>query len=108
MLRIIRKSQLANRMRAYKVILDGQSVGEVRNGEDFHCDLSPGKHRLQLKVDWCGSNVVEFEVQAGQSLAFSCGCILRGWLFWVPFSEVWYTTFARNKFLWIEEGPAVG
>jgi hypothetical protein len=61
MIRIKRDSGYADRLRAYKVVLDGDVIAEIRNGQQLDLDVPPGRHRLQLKIDWCRSNCVDFE-----------------------------------------------
>lgn len=73
-----RDSGYVDFIRRYKVLLDGEQIGAIRNGGRFECQVPPGRHVLQLKIDWCGSNAVEFEVGAGEAIRFECGSNLRG------------------------------
>lgn len=76
---ITRDSGFADFARRYKVVLDGEEIGVVKNGGSFECPVSNGRHALQLKVDWCSSSVVEFEIAASEPIHFECGSNLRGW-----------------------------
>ena len=53
MIRLKRDSGYADRMRAYKVILDGKEVTKIRNGQQIELDVAPGNHEVYLKIDWC-------------------------------------------------------
>ena len=77
MIIITRDSGWVDRARAYKVSLDGKVIGKVKNGQEIQFDVPPGKHKLHLKLDWCRSNIVEFEVLDGP-VEFECGSNLRG------------------------------
>ena len=61
-----------DRLRAYKVIIDDQPVGQLRNGQDFNREVSPGSHRLQIKIDWTGSEELHVTVQPGETASFIC------------------------------------
>ena len=76
-LTIVRDSGYADRIRAYRVILDGQKIGEIRNGETKQFPIAPGRHRIALKVDWCGSKPVDFTVTETDNLAFQAKSNLR-------------------------------
>ena len=60
-------SRWADRARMYQVVLDDVIIGDIRNGESQTFQISPGSHRLRLKVDWVGSPEARFHVETGQS-----------------------------------------
>ena len=76
---LVRDSGFADYTRQYKIIVDGEEKGRIKNGGTFECVIAPGRHTLELKVDWCGSNLVEFEVVCNETAYFNCGSNLRGW-----------------------------
>ena len=76
---ISRKREFADYLRRYKVIIDGQEKGRIKNGASFECPLAPGRHSLELKIDWCGSETLEFDLTTNQTVRFECGSNLRGW-----------------------------
>lgn len=41
-------------------------VGKLRPMRPFRCDLAPGEHTLQIRIDSTGSPVHELLIQAGQ------------------------------------------
>lgn len=77
MLTIVRNSTVADGTRAYKVVLDGVVVGKVKNGETVEFALTPGKHVLHLKIDWCRSDIVEFDSAEGNE-RYVCGALVAG------------------------------
>lgn len=97
MIRIKRDTGYADRIRAYKVVLDGNVIGEIRNGQQVEVDVAPGKHQLNLKIDWCRSNIVDFEMNQ-DAVEFECGSNLRG--FKILFAIV-YATFLRSQYIWL-------
>lgn len=100
-LTIQRDTGYADRMRAYKVILDGRVVAKIKNGQRVTLEIDTGEHELFLKVDWCRSNKLNFSTQTGEDVAFSCGSSLRGMKVFLVF---FYATILRHKYLWL--GPA--
>lgn len=48
-------------MHIYKVVLDGNIIGHIKNGEEKEFDIPEGNHDLFLKIDWCRSNVLSFK-----------------------------------------------
>lgn len=63
---------LRDRLRSYRVELDGKIIGKLRSGErtDFH--IEPGHHRIRMKGDWTGSQTLSFEIKKGAVAHFEC------------------------------------
>jgi hypothetical protein len=99
LLKIVRDSGYADRLRAYKVIVDGKTAGEIRDGETKDFPVSAGQHNLSLKIDWCGSQTIQFTVANGDALTFDAKSNLRG-----PklVAALWYALFARSSYLHLE------
>ena len=100
LLKIVRDSGYADRLRAYKVIVDGKTAGEIRNGETKEFPISRGQHDLLLKVDWCGSKNIQFTVADGDALTFDAKSNLRGPRLLLA---LWYSVFAPGSYLLIEQ-----
>ncbi|MCK4911596.1 MAG: hypothetical protein KAR83_08125 [Thermodesulfovibrionales bacterium] len=97
MINIVRGKSYVDALRAYKIILDGNVIGEIKNGQEIEFDLPPGKHEISLKIDWCGSNCIEFECDV-DTVEFECGSNLQGWRMLLVFI---YIIFHRNKYIWL-------
>ena len=65
-----RSRELNNKIRIFKIHIDGKQVGEIRYGETIDFEVTPGRHEVVAKVDWCRSQVVEFEVTEDQTKVF--------------------------------------
>jgi len=100
MIKIKRDSGYADRLRAYKIVVDGNVVGEIKNHQEIELDISHGKHELFLKIDWCRSNVVEFEWDGNGDIKFECGSNLRGLKILL---SILYITFLHSKYIWLKE-----
>lgn len=100
MLKITRLNSYMDRLRSYKVIIDGNLYAEIKSGETKHIDLNPGEHTIYLKIDWCRSNIVNFKVLENDTVEFNCGNSAQGWKSWFV---IFYVIFLKNKYLWIKE-----
>ncbi|MGQ2992391.1 MULTISPECIES: hypothetical protein [unclassified Variovorax] len=68
--------------RRYKVVIDGEEAGTIGNGGRFETEVEAGAHTLQLRIDWCSSNLLEFFAPEGGQLGLECGSNLRGRHIW--------------------------
>ena len=100
LLRIVRDSGYADRLRAYKVVVDGDTTGEIRNGETKEFPISGGQHNLALKIDWCGSKTIQFAVVEGDVVTFEAKSNLRG-----PklLAAMWHALFAWSSWIILTE-----
>jgi hypothetical protein len=55
-IKVVRTPEWVNSARKFRVYLDGQKIGTISNGEIKEFDVPIGQHKLQAKIDWCGSN----------------------------------------------------
>ncbi|MED1072680.1 hypothetical protein [Bacillus spizizenii] len=76
---ISRVSQYVNKLRGYSVLIDGTEVGNIKDGGRLRIDLQPGEHVIQVKVAWCTSQILRFNLAEGEVLKFRCGSPIRGW-----------------------------
>lgn len=98
MIRIKRYSGYPDRLRAYRIVLDGNVIGEIKNGQQLEMEVAPGKHQINLKIDWCRSNIVDSEMNQ-DIIEFGCGGNLRG--FKILFA-IFYVTFPRSQYMWLK------
>jgi hypothetical protein len=61
-----------DRHRAYTLVLDGQIVGQLRQGESLDTTVAAGKHTVAIKIDWAGSRPYSFSIGEGESVHFVC------------------------------------
>ena len=99
MIRITRDSGYADRIRAYQVVIDGNVVGEIKNCQQLELDVPQGRHQLHLKIDWCRSNIVDFEAD-GNTIEFQCGSNLRGFKMLL---SILYATVFRSQYIWLKK-----
>jgi hypothetical protein len=59
--------QMRDRLRPYRVIIDGKRIGGVRDDRTEEFTVTPGEHTVQLKIDFVGSPVLRITVEAGDT-----------------------------------------
>jgi len=95
-LRISRpKKAWQDKLRAYKVLVDDQEVGEIKQQGDLVLPVAPGRHVVQLKLDWCCSPKIDIEVSKGSTLPITCGPNSH------PLLVLLYVTLLRKQYIWL-------
>jgi len=97
---IIRDAGYVDRLRAYQIMIDGQTVGELKNGEIKQFSVPAGQHQLAVKVDWCGSKRVHFKIAEGETLEFDAKSNVRGKH---GYGILWTVFFDRYSYLALEQ-----
>jgi len=59
-------------LRFYKIYVDGRRVGKFWRNRSATVSVSPGIHRVQLKVDWGFSPELEISVAEGDQINLRC------------------------------------
>jgi len=93
--KIHRENEFADAVRAYQIFVDGEKKGEIRRGESQDFFVPEGTHRIQLKIDWCGSPEIEFNVGTEETAEFDCGNNTKFFL------ALYYVLIAPNEYLWL-------
>lgn len=97
---ISRKKEWQNRARKYKIYIDGEQKDIIENGKIKEMDLEPGKHQVQLKIDWCSSPEMEFDFSDDKTRTIEVsGYKLMRWIY--PIFLIVFGTFLMAK--WIFE-----
>lgn len=89
-----------DRGRAYKVLVDGEEAGDVRQGETKSFTVEAGSHEVQMKIDWCRSRPVAVDAAPGTPARLGCRPAARPW------SVLWYTTFGRSRYIELDDAAA--
>jgi hypothetical protein len=99
MLIIKRYSAWTDSARGYKIILDGEKLGKISDGEKLEFPISEGEHKLTLKIDWCRSKTIYFNKES-KNIEFECGTNIKGWKILLGFI---YLTVKYNDYIAIEQ-----
>ena len=72
-IRLKRTSEFNNRMRDYKIFIDGQQVGRIANGETKDFPATEGQHTVTAKIDWCSSPDILVDINENQTKNLKVG-----------------------------------
>lgn len=61
-LRVRRLTHYPDRLRAYQIKVDGETVSSVDAGETVEFAVSRGPHEVVASIDWCGSTPLDVVV----------------------------------------------
>lgn len=100
MLIIAREQTYADSLRAYSIWFDGNNIGGIRSGEIKQFDISPGFHKLVLKIDWAKSQEISFIAADGQDVYFQCSSSVNGTnLFIRGLQALYYASLGIGKYI---------
>ena len=83
-------------LRGYAVLIDDVRVGSLENGMTQRFLVEPGKHSVQMKIDWCSSPSIDVNVAAGHEEKFQCGPNGN------PLLAFYFITLGRKKYVRLE------
>ena len=97
---IIRPAQFADKVRAYKLEIDGKPCGEIKTGQEITLNIPENAQQLLAKIDWCTSNKFDLaEIRDNERLEVKNAMALK---LLIPFYIFYAITFGKNKYLKIE------
>ena len=73
-----RTSEYVNRMRDYKIYLDGLNIGTIANGETKQFEINTGQHSIIAKIDWCCSPEINVNLIENETKSLKVGGFKNG------------------------------
>ncbi len=100
-LAVRRDKGYADKLRKYRILLDGLEIGQLAEGTVLRQEVSEGPHVVEARVDWCGSQPLDLHAVAGEQVVVVRSA-LRGWrvmlaLFYVIFNRRGYLTLELQQ-----------
>ncbi len=100
-LRVVRDRGWVDKLRAYRIPLDGAEVGRISEGGELRREIGEGHHVIEARIDWCGNQPLGFEAQPGEQVVLVRSG-LRSWrsmlgLFYVIFNPRGYLTLELER-----------
>jgi hypothetical protein len=87
--------------RKYRVFVDGQKVGTILYRKTEYLSVRPGRHRVQVRIDWWRSNLVSIDIAEGEDIYLECGSNLKGW----RWTLAWFSMLLPKGWLWLRIAP---
>jgi hypothetical protein len=72
-IKIQRTSELNNRLRDFRIYIDGGKIGTIKDGETKDFVISSGQHSIVAKIDWCSSPEISFNIKDADTKTFKVG-----------------------------------
>ena len=102
MIRITRIPAYANAARDYKIYIDEEYCGSIKDNETIELSTDKGRRIIYAKIDWCRSN--KLDIYVGDSvLELEVGAALSDKKALLPLIDLFYVSFLKNRYLWIRE-----
>jgi hypothetical protein len=90
-----RASAWGDKLRAYRIIVNGEDRGSVSENGETRIAVAPGRNVVRMKIDWCWSAAVDLDVDEGTVRALECGPNAH------PFLVLFYISFLKHDYLWL-------
>jgi len=97
-IKIIRTSQFVNSGRNAEIHIDDNLKTKISDGAEKTIEVSPGKHTVLAKIDWCKSQKMTLNLEPGEKKKLVCGSKLVGWKKWLTL----FYLFSKNQFIFLE------
>jgi hypothetical protein len=97
-LMLVRPKQWCDRLRRYRVLIDGAEVGRLAAGTELRVELPEGEHDVVAKIDWARSNRLTLTTRAGETTELEVGANARGWLL---LAGIYLATAGSSQYLYL-------
>jgi hypothetical protein len=101
-LQIDRSSEWTNYMRSIKIIMDGQEILKLKNGESKEITIPEGVHHLMARVDWGTCPIVSFQISGNEKKTFKLTSFAKHSRLGA-FAALYYMVFASSRYLRLTE-----
>ena len=101
-LTIERKKELVDQYRFLALFLDGEKIGEIKNGKIMEFDIPAGNHSIYCKVQHCTSKELFFDITEHRGKTFTIGTCAEG-RFRKMFVPLYYSLFKSDDYLRMEK-----
>ena len=83
--------------RDYNIHVDGEKVATISRDSEKKITVQPGKHTIQLKIDWCCSAELEIAADHSKPVRLKCGANSN------PLLALLYISIWRKKYLSLQQ-----
>ncbi|MEV6695239.1 hypothetical protein AB0M35_27580 [Micromonospora sp. NPDC051196] len=84
-----------DQLRAYELVVDGQSYGRIRRGEEVRFEVAPGSHWAQARIDWTGSPRLAFHAAPGDEVVLQVEPAGNSLMLWQLLGSTTYLRLTR-------------
>ena len=92
-----RKNQWMNRLKGYKVEINGaEQDKKITNGSSEEYEAPGGTNVVVCKVNWCSSNSLSFDIKSGETVYLKVASGIK--YFWVVYGFLMLALLGRTLF----------
>jgi hypothetical protein len=84
-----------DRFRNYKIVVDGSEIGRLAEGDLLRQEIATGSHVIEARIDWCGSQPLEFEASSEDLTVLVANATQDGGVL----STIYFLAFKRRNYL---------
>jgi hypothetical protein len=99
-LRLVRGSGYADRLRRYKIFIDGAQVGTIARDAVLDLEVPSGPHTIEARIDWGRSQPLTIEATPDQRIEIEVSN------HWGALLALWAITFGFRSYLTLKRLPA--
>ena len=100
MLRIVRRSGFADRIRSYKIAINGTAVGSIARDSVLDLEVPSGPLTIDAELDWGRSRPLTIEAAPGKRIDIEVSN------HWGALLSLWAITFGHHSYLMLKQLPA--
>ena len=91
---IIRRPKgFVDRVRSYRILVDGEEAASLRADSSATIPVPPGTHVVHARIDWTSSPRLEIDVDEGATVTLECSGHRN------PLVAVFHTLIRRDEYL---------
>jgi hypothetical protein len=98
-IRLVRPPLFADRIRSYKILLNGKVAGSIGHDSTLEIAAPAGATRLEAKLDWARSRPLTINTLPRETIEIE----VRN--HWGLGRALWAITFGRNSYLLLTQRP---
>jgi hypothetical protein len=100
MVRIVRRSGYADRIRSYKIFINGTVAGSIARDSVLDLEVPSGTLTIEARIDWGRSRPLTIEAVPGKRIDIEVSN------HWGALLALWAITFGYRSYLMLKQLPA--
>jgi hypothetical protein len=99
-IRLVRRSSFSDRLRSYRILVDGNEVGSIANNSTLDLQVPEGSRTIEARIDWGRSKPMTIVATPNQTIEIEVSN------HWGPLLSLWAISFGSGSYLTLKHLPA--
>jgi hypothetical protein len=99
-IRLVRRSSFSDRLRSYKILVDGKEVGSIANNSTLDLQVPEGPRMIEARIDWGRSRPLTIVATPKQTIEIEVSN------HWGSLLSLWAISFGSGSYLTLNQLPA--